>query len=759
MLISACLITRNEEWTIQRCLESLKDVVDEIIVVDTGSTDNTVSLARQAGARVFLSTWKDDFSIARNESLSHASGDYVLVIDADEYLDADQRTNLRAVLEREQPEALIVQIRNYAGSLANISGASMLWVTRVFRRGHLYEGAIHEQVANSVISSGGRTMRIDLTFHHLGYLEEFVRLRGKSARNVSLLNKELENDPDSWFHRCNLMAEHMQTQEFGACADLGMDLLSEIRQSPVETWPPYTARIFNFLTVALWHSGDKQTAMDVAREGIGHYPWLTDLKTHYGEMLLGDGRKIEAVNALMEARAQGDPTGSHVDTLEGMGTYYASLRLGEAWLALGDVWLAREWHLRAFVEHPSLAGALHALVYLLPKDPVFLYQHLESRIGDAATYALYAEVYTVNDVPDAAAVIERAESAFGSSSLLVRARMAASCRNSPQTAAAYAEQHPSEETWMLAGMYHAEENDMTFALECFSKAGPRGEYLSQVLASLRQPNLELRLGDIARDIVLAHAARLLRKLLPHATDLETAWAFFAASPLAHVLTEIEWPGATSAQCEKNALRAFQSGAVPAAEYWTARAMDFEPTVTRVLLECDIALAKGGRSYMAEILRQGCLLFPASEMLKRVQEQTGETILAEEDPFMNPADIYRKNAVLTMPLHVQLVKLHEQGSLLTQEILQCRDADDIPAMRARISQLQDIITYLRASLDRSISLADVTDQTYAFYYSTLVRWYLQPSAVEETYDAMLGFWTSWAETWMKVQPQSAGAEAR
>ncbi len=748
MLLSACLIARNEEWTIRKCLDSLKGVVDEIIVVDTGSTDKTVSIARQAGAQVFLSTWQDDFSIARNESLRHAGGEYVLVIDADEYLDADQRLNLRDVLEREQPEGAVVQVRSYVGKLGNITSSTAFWVMRIFRRGHRYEGAIHEQVVQSVIASGGRTIRVDLTFHHLGYIEEFVRLRQKSTRNVGLLNKELQYEPNSLFHRTNLMAEYMQTQQFEACAELGLELLSEIKRQPHATWPPFTPRIFNFLTVALWQSGKKPKAQEIAREGIGYFPWLTDLKTYYGEILFSDNRRIEALAVLMEARTQGDPTESYIDTIEGMGTYLASVRLGDVWSALGDMWLAREWYLRAFVENPMLGGALNPLINLLPKDPIFLYQQLESRIKDATTYTLYAEVYTANEIPDAEAVIVRAEQAFGSSSLLHRDRMAIICRNAPEAAMNYALEHSHEETWMLAGIYHAEKNDTEAAMGCFAKAGQRGAYLQQALERFDQPDMALQIGEIARDIILAHASGVLRKLLPHATDLDVVWPFFATSPLAHVLTEIEWPGTTSAQCERNALRAFQTGGLPLAEYWLARARVFEPTVTRVLLECDIALAKGDRQGMQETLRQGSAIFPDSEMLKHVKQQTGWN---EEEETVNAADIYRKNAVLTMPLHVQLAKLHEQGALLTKEILQCREADDIAAMRNRISQLQDIITYLRSSLDRSLSVANTTDATYAFYYRVLVQWFLQPAIIEETHPAMLAFWESWAETWKNVQP--------
>ena len=85
MRISACYIVRNEAAKLERSLASLEGAVDEIIVVDTGSSDDTVKIAEAHGAQVFHFPWQDDFSAARNVSLSKATGDWILVVDADEY--------------------------------------------------------------------------------------------------------------------------------------------------------------------------------------------------------------------------------------------------------------------------------------------------------------------------------------------------------------------------------------------------------------------------------------------------------------------------------------------------------------------------------------------------------------------------------------------------------------------------------------------------------------------------------------------------
>lgn len=84
--LSLCMIVRNEEQNLSECLDSVKNVVDEIIVIDTGSTDETVGIAESYGAQVEHFPWCDDFSKARNESIKYASGDWILWLDADERL-------------------------------------------------------------------------------------------------------------------------------------------------------------------------------------------------------------------------------------------------------------------------------------------------------------------------------------------------------------------------------------------------------------------------------------------------------------------------------------------------------------------------------------------------------------------------------------------------------------------------------------------------------------------------------------------------
>ena len=195
MRISACYIVRNEAAKLARSLESLRGAADEIVVVDTGSTDDTRKVAEQNGARVFSFPWQDDFSAARNVSLTHATGDWILVVDADEYFPDGMARNLRQAIRRYGKEKdLLLLVRR---ELDEDQGKVLLdsYVPRVLRRvnGLAYEGAIHEEPRHKgkVIERMGAIPAEEMLMMHTGYSSTLSQAKGE--RNLALLKKELES--------------------------------------------------------------------------------------------------------------------------------------------------------------------------------------------------------------------------------------------------------------------------------------------------------------------------------------------------------------------------------------------------------------------------------------------------------------------------------------------------------------------------------------------------------------------------------------
>lgn len=192
--LSLCMIVKDEESVIEDCLKSVKGVVDQIVVVDTGSRDSTIEICKRYGAEVYYYRWRDDFSAARNESIKYARGDWILWMDADERLDPGSVEKLKRLLTFERkPMAYKVLIKNVKpdGSYY-FSDAHRLFRNGV---GIFFTGIIHEQVAPSVLSLGGEIRDTDIVISHIGYSYTGSRERRKKERNRKLLLKYVDREP------------------------------------------------------------------------------------------------------------------------------------------------------------------------------------------------------------------------------------------------------------------------------------------------------------------------------------------------------------------------------------------------------------------------------------------------------------------------------------------------------------------------------------------------------------------------------------
>ena len=203
--ISACLIVRNESLVLERCLSSLSGAVDEIVVVDTGSTDATPEIAERFGARICRYNWTNDFSAARNVGLDAASSDWILAIDADEFLAPETQDQVRAIVERTNADGILVTVRNLLAADDLIQSAESQ-IVRLFRRHDdvRFAGIIHEEITTAITRRGGRIVRSPIAIVHDGYSRETTQASGSRAeRNLPLLLRAAEDaplDPYLQFH-------------------------------------------------------------------------------------------------------------------------------------------------------------------------------------------------------------------------------------------------------------------------------------------------------------------------------------------------------------------------------------------------------------------------------------------------------------------------------------------------------------------------------------------------------------------------------
>ncbi|MEM4134479.1 MAG: glycosyltransferase [Candidatus Micrarchaeia archaeon] len=197
--ISCCMIVKNEEPHIEGCLRSVLDEVDEIIVVDTGSSDRTLEIASKfiPKVRIFHFRWNDDFSAARNFSLDKAEGSWILYIDADERLNTlGKRNILRELSLHGGADAYYVGIRSFHLEGEIVSG-SFDWATRFFRRFPDIEftGTIHESVEPFLIKRGALIQRAPFIIDHFGYISRGDSWRLKIERNFKLALKHIKKNP------------------------------------------------------------------------------------------------------------------------------------------------------------------------------------------------------------------------------------------------------------------------------------------------------------------------------------------------------------------------------------------------------------------------------------------------------------------------------------------------------------------------------------------------------------------------------------
>ncbi|MFH0919825.1 MAG: glycosyltransferase [Fibrobacterota bacterium] len=194
--LSVCMIVKNEEAVLPECLEGAKAFADEIVIVDTGSTDRTVEIARSYGAKVIHSVWKDDFSFSRNLSLDNAACSWIVWLDADDRVDAASAANINRL--KNEVEVLQVAFGFKVQNVKPNSLGDIFVQLRMFPndRRLRFERRIHEQIAFALMRNHYRVQNVDgILVRHTGYHDEALKKK-KALRNRAILEADLKNYPE-----------------------------------------------------------------------------------------------------------------------------------------------------------------------------------------------------------------------------------------------------------------------------------------------------------------------------------------------------------------------------------------------------------------------------------------------------------------------------------------------------------------------------------------------------------------------------------
>jgi FkbM family methyltransferase len=341
--LSLCMIVRDSARTLEACLNSIRPWVDEMVVVDTGSKDDTPALAARLGARVFHFPWCDSFSAARNESLRHARGAWVFWMDADDTIDTDNGRKLRELASRDgDPKVLGYVMQVHCPAAGEDGRHDMIVVDHVKllrNRPELrFEGRIHEQILPAIRRLGGETAWTDLFVVHSGYDHSPAGQEHKKRRDLHLLHLELAEQPDHPFTLFNLGMTYADVGEYERAAGF---LERSIRVSGEAD--SHLRKAYALLVHCYAQLGHIELAGTQCERGLRLFPEDAELRFRQGLVLHQQGQLAAAVRAYEGVLKPNGPR--HFTSIDrGIQGFKARQNLAVAYTDLGDLGRAEaEW--------------------------------------------------------------------------------------------------------------------------------------------------------------------------------------------------------------------------------------------------------------------------------------------------------------------------------------------------------------------------------------------------------------------------------
>jgi tetratricopeptide (TPR) repeat protein len=399
LTLSLCMIVKDEEEMLPRSLAAVAPAVDEIVIVDTGSTDRTVEIARSFGAKVIEREWTGSFSDARNVSFEAATGDWIIYLDADEVLVCDDVERLRALTGRVWREAFYLVETSFTGELGDgavITNSAM----RVFRNRPQYrfEGRLHEQISHRLpLYAAGRIEQSSVRIDHYGYLGAVRSAKEKSRRNLELLRAQQADSAPSAFLHFNLGTEYAVLGEH-ASALSEFERAWSMVQDHGEEGHDYVPALVHRIVDALRFCGRPEDAIERAEDGLRRFPGFTDLVFGQALAALSLGREPEAIAYWERCIEMGDAP-SRYGAAVGAGTYLPRISLAELHARRGELETARELLEWCITEHPSYVGVVAPYAWVLLRSRVpagAVTAEIEARVPElspAARFVLAGMLY------------------------------------------------------------------------------------------------------------------------------------------------------------------------------------------------------------------------------------------------------------------------------------------------------------------------------------------------------------------------------
>lgn len=293
--LSICMIVKNEEAVLGRCLQSIKSVADEIVVVDTGSSDSTVKIAKKFGAKVFSSEWKNDFSFARNISIKNASGSWILWLDADDIV-PEQSLPLIASLKTTKPDRVLgFIVRNQK---PGNTGTEFVQA-RMFpnREDIFFERSIHEQMMPSALRIGMRMESCPVIIEHHGYADPQI-LKQKAKRNIDMLLREFDINGADPVMGVEIADSYQLIEDFDT-AEVWYKRVLET-QGCITAMPAIAGQAYLGLGNCCQKKESFKDAVEYFRSALKLSPWRSDVYYNMAVALEMQGLVEECVESLKQ---------------------------------------------------------------------------------------------------------------------------------------------------------------------------------------------------------------------------------------------------------------------------------------------------------------------------------------------------------------------------------------------------------------------------------------------------------------------------
>lgn len=346
--LSLAMIVKNEEARLAHCLASVKELVDEMVILDTGSTDGTVGIARACGARVIPFQWTQDFSAARHAAITQCSGDWILVLDADEAIDQLDHPVIRQALEAREVQAYYLWLREYfrSGAFIGISGPvsrneghyqegsqfshqQSYQAVRLFRAQPepVFRGRIHELAEQYFLERGLPMAKLEAVIHHYGKVDA-EQDQAKQLEYTRLAVLEAEAHPRDPLAQYNLVQQALLVEDWNSVLKAAQTYLGLADRVPM--------MIYLGASRALLHLGRPQEALPYLDTMLAKQTTHVVALDAKGEVLDRLGRKDEAQTCFLTAM-EADPAFTlpflHLARmLEGLGDYSTARSVLEAGL-------------------------------------------------------------------------------------------------------------------------------------------------------------------------------------------------------------------------------------------------------------------------------------------------------------------------------------------------------------------------------------------------------------------------------------------